>query len=105
MYMFQYAAATTPSTGGSLVSFIIPLVLMFAVFYFLLIRPQKKKQTTRNNMLNALQKGDKIVTIGGLHGTLLELADDTVVIRVNDVTKLTFDRNAISHRVDTSSEG
>lgn len=103
--MFQYAAATTPSTGGSLISFIIPLVLMFAVFYFLLIRPQKKKQATRNNMLNALQKGDKIVTIGGLHGTLLELADDTVVIRVNDVTKLTFDRNAISHRVDTSSEG
>lgn len=103
--MFQYAAATTPSAGGSLISFIVPLVLMFAVFYFLLIRPQKKKQATRNNMLNALQKGDKIVTIGGLHGTLLELSDDTVVIRVNDVTKLTFDRNAISHRVDTSSEG
>lgn len=102
--MFQqfYAAtsgAGAPGTGG-LLSFILPLVIMFAVFYFLLIRPQKKKQQTRNTMLNALQKGDKIVTIGGLHGTIVELTDDTVVIRVNDVTKMTFDRNAISHRVD-----
>jgi len=102
--MFQqfYAAQTpgaAPGTGG-LLSFILPLVIMFAVFYFLLIRPQKKKQQTRNTMLNALQKGDKIVTIGGLHGTIVELTDDTVVIRVNDVTKMTFDRNAISHRVD-----
>ena len=72
-----------------MLSFIVPLIIMFAVFYFLLIRPQKKKQNTRNNMLNALQKGDKIVTIGGLHGTILELTDDTVVLRVNDVTKLT----------------
>ncbi|MNW34965.1 preprotein translocase subunit YajC [compost metagenome] len=101
--MFQYAAAA-PSGTSQLISFIVPLVLMFAVFYFLLIRPQKKKQQTRNNMLNALQKGDKIVTIGGLHGTIMEMADDTVVLRVNDVTKLTFDRNAISHRVDTPSE-
>lgn len=102
--MFQQFYAATPAAGapgtGGLLSFILPLVIMFAVFYFLLIRPQKKKQQTRNTMLNALQKGDKIVTIGGLHGTIVELTDDTVVIRVNDVTKMTFDRNAISHRVD-----
>lgn len=96
--------AATPGAGGtgSLISFIVPLVIMFAVFYFLLIRPQKKKQTTRNNMLNALQKGDKIITIGGLHGTIMELTDDIVVLRVNDVTKLTFDRSAISHKVSES---
>ncbi|GIO35620.1 MULTISPECIES: preprotein translocase subunit YajC [Paenibacillus] len=94
-----------PTGTGSLISFLVPLIIMFAVFYFLLIRPQKKKQQTRNNMLNALQKGDKIVTIGGLHGKILELADDTVVLLVNDATKLTFDRSAISHRVNTESEG
>ncbi|WP_410772528.1 preprotein translocase subunit YajC [Fontibacillus sp. BL9] len=99
--MFPLAAGT-PSGTGSLISFIVPLVIMFAVFYFLLIRPQKKKQTTRNNMLNSLQKGDKIVTIGGLHGTILELADDVVVLRINDTTKVTFDRSAISHRVSES---
>lgn len=98
--MFQLAEGpAAPSTSGQLLSFIVPLIIMFAVFYFLLIRPQKKKQQTRNNMLNALQKGDKIVTIGGLHGTILEMTDDIVVLRVNDVTKLTFERSAISHRV------
>jgi len=68
---------------------------MFAVFYFLLIRPQQKRQKQRNEMLNNLKKGDKVVTIGGLHGTIAELTDDTVVLRVNDVTKLTFNRAAI----------
>lgn len=50
-------------------------------------------------MLSQLKKGDKIVTIGGLHGTIAEITDDVVVLRVNDVTKLTFDRNAISSAV------
>ncbi|WP_068784615.1 preprotein translocase subunit YajC [Paenibacillus phocaensis] len=98
---FQYAAQP-PAAGNSLITMIIPFVIMIAVFYFLLIRPQKKKQQQRNTMLNALKKGDKIVTIGGLHGTIMELTDDTVVLRVNDVTKLTFDRSAISHAIKES---
>jgi preprotein translocase subunit YajC len=76
-------------------SLLLPFILMFAVFYFLLIRPQQKRQKQRNEMLNNLKKGDKVVTIGGLHGTIAELTDDTVVLRVNDVTKLTFNRAAI----------
>ena len=74
----------------------MPFILMFVVFYFLLIRPQQKKNKQRNMMLNELKKGDKITTIGGLHGTIAEITDDVVVIRVNDTVKLTFDRNAIS---------
>lgn len=73
-----------------------PLVLMFVVLYFLLIRPQQKRQKTRNMMLGNLKKGDKVVTIGGLHGTIMELTDDTVILRVNDVTKLTFERSAVN---------
>jgi preprotein translocase subunit YajC len=75
---------------------IIMLVLMFALFYFLLIRPQQKRQKQRNAMINALQKGDKVITIGGLHGTIAELTETTVVLKVNDTTKLTFDRQAIN---------
>lgn len=73
--------------GGGIVSLIVPLVLMVAIFYFLMIRPQNKKQKQRNSMLSQLKKGDKIVTIGGLHGTIAEISDDVVVLRVNDVTK------------------
>ncbi|AWB45701.1 preprotein translocase subunit YajC [Paenibacillus sp. CAA11] len=103
MLQFFPAAAQAPA-GNSLLGIVVPLVIMFAVFYFLLIRPNQKKQKTRTSMLNALKKGDKIVTIGGLHGTIVELTDDVVVLRVNDVTKLTFDRNAISHSINTSTE-
>lgn len=103
---FEIAAGGTNAGGGnSIISLILPLVLMFAIFYFLLIRPQQKKQKTRNSMLSALKKGDKVVTIGGLHGTIMEITDDIVVLRVNDVTKLTFDRNSISHAISTAAEG
>jgi len=85
------------ATGtGSIWGLIWPFILMFVVFYFLLIRPQQKKQKTRTLMLNQVKKGDKIVTIGGLHGTIAEITDDVVVLRVTDTTKLTFDRSAIS---------
>jgi len=86
----------TDAGSGQWFTMLLPFILMFVVFYFLLIRPQQKKQKQRNLMLNQLKRGDKIVTIGGLHGTIVELTDDLVVLRVNDVTKLTFDRSAIS---------
>ncbi|MGF7045923.1 preprotein translocase subunit YajC [Paenibacillus sp. DS2015] len=100
------AAGSTGGGAGSLVQLLWPFVLMFAIFYFLLIRPQQKKQKKRTSMLSSLQKGDKVVTIGGLHGTIMEITDDIIVLRVNDVTKLTFDRSAISQgiRSDAISE-
>ncbi|WP_055105126.1 preprotein translocase subunit YajC [Paenibacillus ihumii] len=99
--MFQFAAAAAPNAANPIITLVVPFAIMFIVFYFLLIRPQKKKQQSRNEMLKALKKGDKIVTIGGLHGTIVSLTDDTVVLLVNDATKLTFERNAISHSVNT----
>ncbi|MGM0885039.1 MAG: preprotein translocase subunit YajC [Bacillota bacterium] len=91
----MWLLAAEPATNN-IFGMIWPFVLMFAVFYFLLIRPQQKKQKTRTAMLNQLKKGDKISTIGGLHGTVVELTDDTVVLRVNDTTKMTFERSAIN---------
>jgi preprotein translocase subunit YajC len=85
--------------GGNLVGMILPFVLMFAVFYFLLIRPQQKKTKTRNLMLSQLKKGDKVTTIGGVHGTIVEITDDTIVLRVNDTMKITFERSAINNVV------
>jgi preprotein translocase subunit YajC len=99
-----YLSGTTEAGAASLWQLLLPFVLMFVVFYFLLIRPQQKKQKQRNQMLAQLKKGDKIVTIGGLHGTIVELTDDTVVLRVNDVTKLTFDRSAVAS-VTSSAAG
>jgi len=82
--------------GLGMLGSIAPFILLFAVFYFLLIRPQQKKQKQRSAMLVQLKKGDKVVTIGGMHGTILEITDDIVILRVNDATKITFDRSAVN---------
>lgn len=88
--------ATTNSGSGNMLLTFGPIVLMFVVLYFLLIRPQQRKQKTRVSMLGQLKKGDKVVTIGGLHGTIMEITDDIVVLRVNDTTRMTFDRSAVN---------
>ena len=74
---------------------VLPFVLMFAIFYFFLIRPQQARQKQRATMLRSLGKGDKIVTIGGLHGTVDVITDEVVVLVVEGGQKLTFDRAAI----------
>lgn len=96
--------AETTGGGGNLLYTLAPFILMFAIFYFLLIRPQQKKQKQRGSMLNALKKGDKVTTVGGMHGTIAEITDDTIVLKVNDVTKLTFDRSSINNVTARSNE-
>ncbi|MEG2892795.1 MAG: preprotein translocase subunit YajC [Clostridium sp.] len=66
---------------------LIFLVLMFAVFYFMIIRPQKKKQKQYQEMLSALKVGDKIVTIGGIHGKIVKIEDDKVAILTGKANK------------------
>ncbi|WP_026563458.1 preprotein translocase subunit YajC [Bacillus sp. UNC41MFS5] len=80
-------------SGG--IGTIIPLILMFVLFYFLLIRPQQKRQKAVQKMQSDLKKGDKVVTIGGLHGFIDSIDDNKAVIKCGDGSRLTFDRNAI----------
>lgn len=82
---------------------LLPLILMFVIFYFLLIRPQQKRQKQIQQMQNELKKGDKIVTIGGLHGTIDALDEGTVVIKCGDGSRLTYDRAAIREVLDSSN--
>lgn len=79
---------------------IIPLILMFVIFYFLLIRPQQKKQKKVQQMQSELQKGDEVITIGGLHATVHALDEATLVLQVQDGTKLTYDRSAVREVVN-----
>jgi preprotein translocase subunit YajC len=68
--------------GGSLLGFAFPLILMFGIFYFLLIMPQQRRQKKWQEMLNSLKTGDKVVTTGGLRGTIVALKDDYIHLRV-----------------------
>ncbi|MBS8265042.1 preprotein translocase subunit YajC [Mesobacillus boroniphilus] len=78
-----------------LVGTVFPLLLMFVLFYFLLIRPQQKRQKAVQQMQSDLAKGDKVVTIGGLHGIVDAIDEGTVVIKCGDGSRLTYDRAAI----------
>lgn len=88
----------------ALIQNLLPFLLIFVVFYFLLIRPQQKKQKERTQMLAALNRGDQVITIGGVHGTIVELNEETVTLRVSPTTQITFERSAVSSVKNPSNE-
>ncbi len=81
---------------GGLGGMLVPMILMFAIFYFLLIRPQQKRQKEQKLMLSELQKGDKVITSGGIHGLITNLKDDTITVKVADNVKLEVSRASIT---------
>jgi preprotein translocase subunit YajC len=87
--------------GGSFISTIIMFGAIFLIFYFMIIRPQQKRAKEREKMLSNIQKGDKVVTSGGLHGTIAGLDEKTVLLQVGDNVKLKFERSAISSIVSS----
>ena len=84
------------SASGSLGMSLLPFLAIIVIFYFFLIRPQNKKQKETQKMLDALKKGDKVITIGGIHGTVSSVKENTVIVKVDDDCKLEFNRTAIS---------
>lgn len=85
--------------GGNLLFGMLPFILIFAILYLLILRPQSKKQKERQKMLDAIEKGDKVVTIGGVHGKIMGFKDEnkTIILKVDDNVKLDVDRTAISN--------
>lgn len=84
------------AAGGSMATTFITFGAVIAVFYFFIIRPQSKKQKESQNMINELKKFDKIVTIGGIRGVIQAVKESTVVVKVDDNTKIEFTKNAVA---------
>ncbi len=74
---------------------LLPLIIIFVLFYFFLIMPQQKKQKERKNMLANLKKGDKVITIGGIYGTILDIKDEELVLDLGNGIKIKVARSAI----------
>ena len=89
--------------AGGILGF-LPFILIFAVLYFLMIRPQAKRQKEQQKMLTELKQGDEIVTIGGVHGTIAGIReqDNTLIVKVSDNSKITIDRSAVGRKVANS---
>lgn len=81
--------------GGSNWSFLLMMVAIFAVMYFFMIRPQQKKQKEIEQFRNSLKKGDKVVTIGGIYGTVVEIKEKYILVEVDSNVKLRIDKSAI----------
>ena len=81
--------------GGGIMSF-LPLILIVLVFYLFFIRPQMKKSKDQKKFRASLQKGAKVVTIGGIHGKILEIKDDAVILDVGNQVRMIFDKSAIA---------
>ncbi len=93
------ALALTPAGGeGKQSSFVyfVPYILIFVVFYFLLIAPARKKQKKHAEMLDNLKNGDRVITNGGLHGTVVGLADGIIHLRIADQVKIEVSRSAVA---------
>ncbi len=99
------AEMSGPASIVALLGSLLPMILIFVVFYFFLIRPQKKKDKQIKEMLNNLKKGDRICTIGGIYGTIVSLKDDTVTLAVGkDNLSMVLKRSAIATVEDVTIE-
>jgi len=82
--------------GNPLVS-LFPLIFIFVIFYFLLIRPQKRKEKDHKAMLTKLNKNDEVVTSSGIHGTIVNVKDKTLTLRIDDNVKVEIEKNCIAY--------
>ncbi len=91
---YLYLMGPSPEGQNPLVTF-LPLILVFAIFYFFMIRPQVRKQKEMTNYRSSLKKGDKIVTSGGIYGRVTDVKDKTVTVDVGDNILLKIDKSAV----------
>lgn len=96
MLLAQAQPAAPGGAGGGLGGFIIPMTLIFVMMYFVMIRPQKKRQAEQQRLVNALKTGDRVVTNAGIHGLISNVKDSTVLVKVADNVKIEMEKSAIT---------
>jgi preprotein translocase subunit YajC len=82
--------------------FFIFLILLFGMFYFLIIRPQRKRQQRHQELMDALQPGDRIITIGGIHGQIESMTEENIILKVESGATLRMARNAVAYKQEIS---
>jgi len=102
--LFLAMAPQGQQGGGGMISTLIMFGAIFAIFYFMIIRPQQKKAKERQKLLDSLQKGDKVVTTGGIHGAIAGIDDKTVLLDVGNNVKMKVERSAIGQVVQNKGK-
>lgn len=107
MFLFlAQAGGGATKMGGGFLQLLIPFGLMFAIMYFLMIRPQKKKERERKDMISRVRKNDKVITSGGIHGKVVTLKENTVLISIDESKDINMkiDRNSIATAILADDE-
>lgn len=90
--------------SGSIISLVVLLVVFGGIFYFLLIRPQRKKQQQHEDLIEQLQQGDQIVTAGGIHGSIIEVLEDTFVVVIGEGTTIEIEKDSVAEKATDEDE-
>ena len=103
---FLLQAAGKQSSPGGMLSMVLPFVLMFVVMYFLILRPQKRKEKERKALLSRIKKNDRVVTAGGVHGLITSVREHEIILRIDDAKdiKIKVDRSAIVTVLEVSHD-
>ena len=95
LFLAQTQTAS-PAGPGGMGTFFVPMILIFVMMYFVMIRPQKKRQEQQKQMMSALKTGDRVVTNAGIHGLISNVKDGTVIVKVADNVKIEMEKSAIT---------
>ena len=104
MIDIAYAMGGGGGEGAAGFSGFIPIILMFVIFYFLLIRPQQKRQKETRNMITNLKKGDRVITSGGLHGRITGIDDTTLTLEIADKVRVKVGRSNVASMLQPASQ-
>jgi preprotein translocase subunit YajC len=104
IFLAQAQSAAPPTSPGGGIGFFVPLIFIFIIMYFVMIRPQKKRQDQQKKLIGSLKTGDRVVTNAGIHGLISNVKDTTVIVKVADNVKIEMEKSAIT-TVLKASEG
>lgn len=105
MFNLAYAMGTGGGGQGGGLGAFLPLIIIFAIFYFLLIRPQQRKAKQHKQVLASLQRGDRVVSSGGLHGVITGLTEDTVTMEISPKVRVKVSRGSIAGTMKRGEAG
>jgi preprotein translocase subunit YajC len=105
LFLFQQTCEPGGSQQGNPLFSLLPLILIFVIFYFLLILPQQRRQKQHRQLIEALKKGDRVVTSSGIYGTIVNVKDHTVILLIADGVKIEMDKAQVVHKVEQKREG
>ena len=96
-FIAQAQTAPTPGPAGGGLGFFVPLIFIFVIMYFVMIRPQKKRQQEQQRLISTLKTGDKVVTNAGIHGLIANVKETTVMLKVADNVKIEVEKSAVTN--------